>query len=616
MSLGAEGDGKGKSVPPGAESDGKSERAPLEYDDGVNDEHAPPATAALNLRWCDTLVAGLAAAGLRRAVIAPGARSSALALAFLRRPEIACEVISDERVAGYFALGLAKVAGEPAALLCTSGTAAANLFPAVMEASLAAVPMLVLTADRPPEMQAWGANQSTDQLRLYGSHVRAFHALPVPDAGVAPAYLHALAARLMEECREPLPGPVHANLPFREPLVPTDAIPQAPDLPPAIGFVHPPAAPTPQQAAGLAATLSGGRGAILCGEGPYPPGFDLALGELAARLGAPVLAEPLSNLRFGPGCGPDVFARQAAFLRAPADFVPDWVLRFGSFPVSRNIERWLAALRGARVVMVAAPGRWPDPLWRAASVVRCAPLALLHALAAQPLSSAPAHWLQSFRDAERRMENAAESVCAMEEPFEGAVARALLHRLPPGAQCFVGNSLAIRAVDMFSGRGAHRLVLHGNRGASGIDGNLATSAGIAAACGTPVAALVGDQAALHDCGGLAALRSRNALLVVMDNGGGGIFDHLPLGALGSMPGTVGEFYERAWIAAAPTGFPELAAAHGLEYRRALTMAEFRSSLDEALGVAGAWLIHVPIDRARSLERFSRYLAACATARSP
>ncbi|MBI4754994.1 MAG: 2-succinyl-5-enolpyruvyl-6-hydroxy-3-cyclohexene-1-carboxylic-acid synthase [Betaproteobacteria bacterium] len=602
MSLGADGDGKGERLPPDREG-------------GEGGNGAAPGTAALNLRWCDTLVAGLAAAGLRRAVIAPGARSSALALAFLRRPEIICEVISDERVAGYFALGLAKVAGEPAALLCTSGTAAANLFPAVMEASLAAVPMLVLTADRPPEMQSWGANQTTDQLRLYGSHVRAFHAVPVPDGGVAPAYLHALAARLMEQCRAPLPGPVHANLPFREPLVPTDTIPGAPDLPPAIELIHPQAAPTAQQAAELAGVLSGGRGVILCGEEPYPPGFDVALAQLATRLGAPVLAEPLSNLRFSPAGGAEVFARQAAFLHTAAGFDPDWVLRFGGFPVSRRLERWLAGLRGSRVVMVAPSGRWPDPLWQVHSVVRCAPLALLQALAAQPLSSAPAHWLRSFRDAERHMEDAAEGVCAGEEPFEGAVARTLLHRLPPGAHCFVGNSLAIRAVDMFSGCGAHRLVLHGNRGASGIDGNLATTAGIAAACGAPVAALVGDQAALHDSGGLAALRGRNALLVVMDNGGGGIFDHLPLGALGAMAETVGEFYGRAWIASAPTDFRALAAAHGLVYRRALTMADLATSLNEALGAAGAWLIHVRIDRARSLDRFRRHVAACASARS-
>ncbi|MDP2810226.1 MAG: 2-succinyl-5-enolpyruvyl-6-hydroxy-3-cyclohexene-1-carboxylic-acid synthase [Rhodocyclaceae bacterium] len=629
-----------------------------------------------NLEWADAFVAGLVAAGLRRAVIAPGARSSPLALACLRRPELLCEVITDERVAGYFALGLARAEGRPAAVLTTSGTAAANLLPAIVEANLASVPMIVLTADRPPEAHGWGANQAIDPARIYGVHARAFHALPPPDGAVPANYLHALAARLVEESQAPLPGPVHANLPFREPLLP-DVLPPAPPLPAPIAIARA-LAPEVADLADLAARLSGRRGVILCGEAAYPTEFGAAVCALAARLGAPVLAEPLSNLRF---CGLPVFSRQSAFLREAGlkkhagppqvflgplggecrkaafsgggHFKPDWVLRFGGFPVSRTLERWLAGLAEAEHLLVAPPGRWPDPLWRADRMLRCDPLPLAEGLLDQPLRPAPGDWIESFRAAESRAQAAAHAGRAPKKPFEGSVAATLLSALPEGARCFVGNSLAIRAVDLFSGVGAKALTLHGNRGASGIDGNVATTAGIAAGSGAPTAALIGDQAALHDCGGFAALRGRNVVVVVMNNGGGGIFDHLPLaakilkkhagppqvflGPLGGEPSirpraagqpkagpaerdaalphkarlSGGDIFDRAWIAPPHIDFAALAVAHGLTFRHAPTCAALAAGLASAFAVGGPWLIEVPVDRADSLARFDAYLSAAA-----
>ncbi|WIM05182.1 MAG: 2-succinyl-5-enolpyruvyl-6-hydroxy-3-cyclohexene-1-carboxylic-acid synthase [Candidatus Nitricoxidivorans perseverans] len=555
-----------------------------------------------NLAWADAFVAGLAAAGLRRAVIAPGARSSPLAAACLRRPELSCEVIADERVAGFFALGLARAEGWPAVVVTTSGTAAANLLPAVVEANLAGVPMIVLTADRPPEVHGWSANQTVDQARLYGVHVRAFHALPTPNAATPVGYLHALAARMAEESISPSssssPGPVHANLPFREPLLP-DAIPPAPPLPSPVAVRHATAFPAEADAAVLAERLSGRRGAILCGEAAYPAGFGAAICALAARLGAPVLAEPLSNLRSG---GLPVFARQSAFLRDANGFRPDWVLRFGGLPVSRTLERWLSGLTEAEHILVAPPGRWPDPLWRAGRLLRCDPLALVERLIEQPLRSAPGDWLEAFRAAEARLDAAARAACASDAPFEGSVAAALLSALPKGARCFVGNSLAIRAVDLFSGTGAKAFMLHGNRGASGIDGNIATAAGIAAGSGRPTAALIGDQAALHDCGGFAALAGRNAVIVVMNNGGGGIFDHLPLSAIKRA------HFERAWVAPPRLDFAALAAAHGLAFHHAPTCAALAAALGAAFDEGGSWLIEVPIDRAVSKARFDAFFA--------
>ncbi len=548
-------------------------------------------TGELNLAHADALVAGLAAAGLRHAVIAPGARSAPLATALLRRPEIRCEVVTDERVAGYFALGLARAAGSPAAVLCTSGTAAANLLPAVMEANLAAVPLLVLTADRPAEAHGWGANQTADQTRLYGSQVRAFHALPVPDASVSTGFLHTMAARLIEDCRASLPGPVHANLPCREPLLP-ETIPPAPPLPAPIRVVQP--TPAFTEAEALAQCLSGRPGAILCGELPATPGFAATIALLAEKLGVPILAEPLSNLRHGAHDRTRILAHQSRVLRQPAALKPEWLLRIGAFPVSRVLERWLAGLDGCEQILVAPPGRWPDPLWRSTTVVRATPMAVVEALLAQRLSAAPSAWLDAWRQAEDGGARAGG------EFFEGTVARALIEALPAGGHCFVGNSLAIRAMDAFGGTSAKTLTLHGNRGASGIDGNIATAAGIAAASGAPTAVLIGDQAALHDCGGFRALAGRNVVAVVMDNGGGGIFEHLPLAR--ALPEAL---LARGWLAPPQVDFRALAAAFGLGFAEVSTRDELPGALATAFTAGGPRVLRVRIDRAASRSGFGR-----------
>lgn len=549
--------------------------------------------AALNLAWADAFVAALVAAGLRQFVLAPGARSAPLALAALRRPELDCHVINDERAAGYFALGLGKASGQPAAVLCTSGTAAANLLPAVMEANLACVPLLVLSADRPAEAHGWGANQTVDQLRLYGEQVRAFHAVPAPTGELPAHYLRALAARLIETCLAPVPGPVHANLPFREPLLP-DALPAPPPLPEPVAPCAP--APAPVAPAGieaLAAQLSGRPGVIVCGEARYPTGFAAAIARLAARLDAPILAEPLANLRCGPHDKTRILAHAARFLRHAQLPAPDWVLRCGAFPVSRTVERWLAELAAARHILVAAPGRWPDPLWRSDTLLRGDPLATIAALAPHCRPASPDFCAQ-WRDAEEKA-----AVLADGPLFEGAVARLLLDALPAGAHCFVGNSLAIRAVDAFGGTRDQPLTLYGNRGASGIDGNIATAAGIHAASRAPTALLIGDQAALHDCGSLALLAGRGIVAVVLDNGGGGIFDQLPFAR-----GVPADIFRRGWTAPPQADFAALAAAFGLRYAQADAAPALRQALREAFATGGGWLLRAAVDRAASLERFA------------
>ncbi len=547
-------------------------------------------TAERNLAWADALVAAFAAAGIRQVAFGPGARSAPLAAACLRRPEIECHVINDERAAGFFALGIGKATGRPAAVLTTSGTAAANLLPAIMEANLAAVPLLVLTADRPPEAVGWGANQTADQTGLYGAQVRAFHALPLPGEAIDARYPAMLAARLAEECLSPVPGPVHANLPFREPLLPETIpvpppLPAAPDLRAAVPAL-------PEGLDDIATRLSGRPGVILCGEARYPAGFAAAAARLAASLDAPILAEPLSGLRHGPHDRSRILAHAARFLRDSNLPAPDWVMRFGAFPVSRTLERWLAGLHEAHHLLVAPAGQWPDPLKRSDTLLRGDPRAIAEALASQ-CRPANADFSTNWLAAEK------EAAVFPDTPFfEGTVARALLAALPAGAHCFVGNSLAIRAVDAFGGQSDKTLTLHGSRGASGIDGNLATAAGIAAAAGNPTALLIGDQTLLHDCGSLALLAGCDCVTVVLDNGGGGIFEHLPFaGAL------TPELLARGWTAAPQVDMAALAAAFGLRHATAENTPDLEAALESAFAQGGAWLLRTVIDRRASRAGF-------------
>lgn len=572
-------------------------------------------TGLLNLRWAQALADGLAAAGVRDLVLSPGARSTPLALAFLRQPTIRCHVILDERSAAFFALGLARAHGRPPALLCTSGSAPANWFPAVIEAGADGVPLVLLSADRPPEVQGWGANQTVDQTRLFGSHVRAFHAPGAPFADFPPAFLHRLAARAVAESRAPLAGPVHINLAFREPLLP--AAPPA-EWPAASTIAalcaEPPLAPPDARAIErIVAALSGRRGVIVCGGGidsaPFggtdaaaaaaaPRAFADAVTALAARLDCPILAEPLSGLRFGSHAHDRLCVRYEAFLRHP-DFLggdgPEWVLRFGAFPLARAVQNWLAAHAAAEQIVVAAPGRWSDPQHAATTTLHADPAVACAALLAGAPAPGPAAWPAAFLHAEA----AAATVAApylTRENFEGALIAALIERLPAGHRLFCGNSMAIRDLDAFSGSGEKPLAIYGNRGASGIDGNLSTALGIAAAA--PCVALLGDLTALHDLTALASAHGRDIVCVVLNNGGGGIFDYLPQAALPE--------FEQAWLTPQRIDFGAAARSFGVAYAHAATLAGFGQALAAALERGRPTLLEVAIDRRASVAQHRAY----------
>lgn len=531
-------------------------------------------TGTLNFLWSQALVAGFVAAGATQAVLSPGSRSTPLALALLRQPGLHCEIAIDERCAGFFALGLAKASRQPVLLLATSGTAPANWLPAVIEASQAGVPLILLSADRPPELQGCGANQTIEQIGLFGAHVRASHALGAPETGFAPAWLHRLAARIVEQSQWPHPGPVHVNQPFREPLLPAGDIPAALPLPPVV-VTAPRLQPGPEAIAQLAAALGHGRGVIVCGELPPQDGLPAALAALAARLNCPLLAEPLSGLRFGAHDRSRLCVRYNRWLADPAAAArlrPDWVLRFGAFPVTRRLQDYVASARDTLALVEPWP-RWSDPAHRLTHLLRADPLATCQALLAAAPTAGTADWPAAFAELD-----------ATATPDAGAAhISALLAELPAGCALFVGNSLAIRQLDSESGSGDKPLTFYGNRGASGIDGNISTALGIAAHHGR-VVALLGDLTTQHDLGGLALAAGRDAVIVTVNNGGGGIFDLLPQAVLPE--------FERGWRTPQQISFEHAAATFGLGYARAGDTAGFRAALRQALGAGGAHLIEV------------------------
>jgi 2-succinyl-5-enolpyruvyl-6-hydroxy-3-cyclohexene-1-carboxylate synthase len=582
--------------------------------------------------------------GLRDAVLAPGSRSAPLALALYDRAagaDLRLHMRIDERSAAFLALGLAKASRRPVALACTSGTAAANFHPAVIEADESAVPLIVLTADRPPELRGTGANQAIDQLKLYGSAVRWFCEVGVPEAsGGMVGYWRSLACRAWALAGglgggSSAPGPVHLNVPLREPLVPDDAAgwPESlagrPAGEPWTRFVGPgPASGGTYAEPARAWSASGGtraepcstavdpvmaalngldvvdldrteRGVLVCGDGDYDPEPLVGLAEAA---GWPVLAEPSSNARRGP----NALSAYGYLLDAPgfaAAHRPEVIVSAGRPGLSRA---QLAFLRGApgppparHVVLAQGPGRWADPARTATRVA--AAVRLAGSPAAGPAAGNTA-WLDSWRRADAAARRAADAILDGGAPVlsEPRLARDLAAALPGGALLWAASSLPVRDLDLhMAPRTGLRLLA--SRGASGIDGLVSAAIGAAlahqAAGGGPAAALLGDLAFLHDLPGLIIGPDEprpDLCLVVVNNDGGGIFSDLEQAAFdGSFERVFGTPHgtDLAAVAAAarlpytrldsPAGLPAVLAGRGLR------VAELRTERSAGAGLRAA-----------------------------
>jgi 2-succinyl-5-enolpyruvyl-6-hydroxy-3-cyclohexene-1-carboxylate synthase len=541
----------------------------------------------INLRWAAALLAGLAAGGLRTLVLSPGSRSTPVVLAGQQTADLELVPILDERSAGFFALGVARAARRPVALLATSGSAPAHWYPAVIEASETGVPLVLLSADRPPTLRGFGANQTIDQTRLFGAFAREAHdpGLPAAD-NAALAAMSALGRRCAAVALGPRPGPVQINLPFAEPLVP--AADCEPDLPAGPGAAATAAWPPdePDSAVPVPVRLPPGRGLVVAGPGLFGPGLAPALREAARRLALPVLADPLSGLRFGPAAdavlsGYDALLRNADAARA---LRPDWVLRIGGTPVSKVLGQWL---NGVPALLVDPAGGWRDPGHSTHRRIAAEPAAVCAGLL--PGADPEPAWHARWTRADARVQDLASAHLAASPWCEAHLIRTLLAAMPAGEALLCANSLPIRQLDTWSGTRAGRLILHGNRGASGIDGQLSTLAGLGHA-GPPCWGLLGDLSAVHDLSGwLLAARCRRPVVVV-NNGGGRIFDYLPQHGL---PG-----FEALWRTPVAPDFAALAGVFGLAHRRVEDGDGLRETLAAALHArdgAAAPVVEVRID---------------------
>ncbi|GAB4462627.1 MAG: 2-succinyl-5-enolpyruvyl-6-hydroxy-3-cyclohexene-1-carboxylic-acid synthase [Anaerolineales bacterium] len=562
-------------------------------------------TANRNTLWAGLFVTELKKLGLEAVCIAPGSRSTPLAIAFAESG-IHIYLHSDERSAAYFALGLARASQKPVALVCTSGTAAANFFPAIVEANYSEIPLLVLTADRPAELRESGANQTIDQLKLYGNHVRWFVDVPTPEARFSKhlfRYLQTLAARAWETSQSPLPGPVHLNFPFRKPLEPIeipDDLPAWMDAPllsrletaPAqLTFSRPKLFPAKEQTDFLLETISSSpRGLIVCGPRCPAGDFPARLTEFAARTGYPILADALSGVRFGEHVNEYVIGGYDTFLPFAGEALrPQVILRFGDVPVSNALSDYLDSLEHVPQIHIAAVNRWRDDRFRVTHAMWVDPLLLCQELLSGIPKRANSDWLYTWKDYDEKVWDEVRAFQTAPD-FEGGILPDVLNQLPADTGFYVANSLPVRHLDQFAPPSRKPVQVFANRGASGIDGTLSSALG-AAVYLPGLVFITGDTSFYHDMNGLLAI-SRNGIritIIVINNNGGGIFQRLPISKF-EPP------FTDLFVAPHGLTFEHAAKLYGIDYARVERMS-LSAALETALRSENSTIIEIPTNAA-------------------
>ncbi|MSP25390.1 MAG: 2-succinyl-5-enolpyruvyl-6-hydroxy-3-cyclohexene-1-carboxylic-acid synthase [Myxococcales bacterium] len=583
------------------------------------------ATARENRRCARVLARSLCREQGTHVVISPGSRSAPLALAFDELPAAIVHVVLDERAAGFVALGIARRTGEPAIAMCSSGSAGANYFPAVVEANLGRVPLLVITANRPAELHGTGSPQTMPQRALFGEHARASISLPEPCASVSDRQLRNLAERARNLAVGSPAGPVHLDVPFREPLY-------LPELEDEAERTELPRARTVMGRSMLADAdldmlaqqlAQEPRGLIVAG--PITPAlaaegtFADAVAKLATKLGWPIIADPLSGLRWpvstelerAPAIAhADLLVSAAEFARV---MQATRVLRFGQLPTSKALNAFLAGSGVDRVTLVDGDGAWLDGGGVADRLVVAEPAALCRGLverldAHRPLAEGRAYrraWAQAEEIAGRALAAACES-----GDSEGRAARELVRALPDGTSLFVGSSMPIRDLDRFGGASARRVHVAANRGVNGIDGAIATALGMALARRTPTVAWVGDLTFLHDLDGCESAASLGArmTIVVVNNGGGGLFERLPIARHPSA-------FERLFLTPRPANLGGIARALGMTHTRITRVDELAMAVLDDLERPGVGVVELSVDRRASLAHSQAALASVEAALS-
>ena len=569
-----------------------------------------------NYAYSGAFVDELARCGLRHVCICPGSRSSPLTISLARHPKLKTWVHLDERSASFFALGMSKALGEPVGLVCTSGTASANFLPAVVEARYAEVPLLVLTSDRPPEMWEWRAPQTIDQTGIYGSHAKWSVNMVTPEVNPELLrYVRSLACRVYATAVATPAGPVHVNAPFREPLTPIGA---PGDFPKGIEQAAPEAwqgrsdgrpffqassgevSPDPTVLRRLAADLRNvEQGIILCGPSSTPD-FPTRVTQLAARLGYPVLADPLSQVRAGRHDKSLVVANYDTFLKDPSvasSLEPYLVLRFGDLPLSRPLTIFLENAQSARQIVVRS-ANWSDPGHQASDIIHAEPSLVCQGLS-RSLGEAKATttWLKEWLRVESTVNAAVDAhMEELDELFEGKIFRELAELLPESGTIFAGNSMPVRDLDTFFPPTDKAVLCMGNRGANGIDGVVSTALGASTHGSGPLVLVLGDLSFYHDMNGLLAAKRYhlNATIIAINNDGGGIFSFLPQA---DYPDVFEEYF------GTPHGleFRSAAKLYGLPYTKVASWREFRAAVIQSLTSPKTAIIEVPGNRARNVE---------------
>ena len=536
-----------------------------------------------NLQFTTTFINSLATAGLRHVCIAPGSRSTPLTLAFEAHSAIELHLHLDERCAAFFGLGLALASDAPVALVCTSGSAAANFFPAIIEAMMSQVPLLILTADRPHELRHSGANQTIDQIKLFGDQVLWSVDAPLPEVDAPPIALrnlHTLAARAYSTANGSRKGPVHINFPFRKPLEP-----QSKDWPNSPFTIHHspftihhsplPTASDTQINHLISLVTNHPNGLIVCGPRCPDGSFPEAVAALSRHSGYPILADPTSGVRYGPWVeNTAVISTYETLLQtAPAWSEPEVVIRFGALPVSKWLNHYLSEIRPSHRIHIRSNGVWADDshwvneFWQVDETAVC--LAVSERLGEGAKGEGARGerakgegargegargWVQADQGCRRRLAG-----LLAERAFDGSFVADVLRLIPDGSLLFMGNSLPIRHLDQYGLASPKKIQAYASRGASGIDGNLSTALGLYAGSGKKLVMVVGDITFYHDLNGLFAIKQRldhkksklgqgavlgqridtssptdlshavlDITIVLINNNGGGIFNRLPV----------------------------------------------------------------------------------------
>ncbi|MDH5506922.1 MAG: 2-succinyl-5-enolpyruvyl-6-hydroxy-3-cyclohexene-1-carboxylic-acid synthase [Anaerolineae bacterium] len=570
-----------------------------------------------NTLWAQLFVDELSRAGLHKVCISPGSRSTPLALAFANSDAVKVYPHIDERSAGFFALGMAQASREPVALVCTSGTALANFHPAILEAHYAQIPLLVLSADRPPELRQSGANQTIDQIKMFGSHVRWFVDVALPEPDPAPKtirYLRTLACRAMATAAGSPAGPVHLNFPFRKPLEPDRFPYTAADLSRAnsnitsqephknqpithisIGSLH----PTPDQIEMIVEAIqTSPRGIIICGPRSPMDDFPKAVNELAHVTGFPIFADALSGVRFSSDQETSgmVLGGYETFLQSQVESSleqPTLILQFGAAPISNSLSEYIHSLPSCKRFSISENGVWTDEFHQIDAFIHADATILCNQVCKKLTASRETFdektWLNQLQGLEKDTWSIINTI-KEEHFFEGVVLADVVELAPQGTALFVASSLPVRHLDQFAQPHPSGLTVFANRGVSGIDGTIASALGAASVIPSHLVLVIGDLAFYHDLNSLIAVKKFgiNITIVLINNDGGGIFHRLPISNF-EPP------FMELFVSPHGLDFEPAAQLFNLDYHRVSSRSDFKLAFNNAMNSNQSTLIEVPGD---------------------